>query len=81
MNFIVWAPQDDDYSEERIYYNHEFWEEKMLPNLNKFYLTSLMPEAVSPCRPSGQDICTNFHVVCRGNIFYHNNQSHHCYRR
>ena len=29
-----------------IYYNHEFWEKKMLPNLNKFQRTSLLPEAV-----------------------------------
>ena len=34
----------------------------MFPNLNKFYLTSLLPEAVSPRHPSGQDIRTNFHV-------------------
>ena len=35
----------------------------MLPNLNKFYLTSLLPEVVSPRHPSGQDIRINFHVV------------------
>ena len=43
-------------------YDHELWEEKMLPNLNKFHLTSPLPEAVSPRHPSGQDNRTNFHI-------------------
>ena len=62
-DFVVWTPREDDYSQERIYYDQKFWEEKMLPKLNNFYLTSLLPEVVSPRHPCGQEIRTNFQVV------------------
>lgn len=51
----MWTPRENDYSQERIYYDQKFWEEKMLPQLNNFYLASLLPEVVSPQEnhPSG----------------------------
>ena len=62
-DFVVWTPRKDDYALERIHYDNNFWEEKMIPKLTKFYLSSLLPEAAAPRHTSLQLIREDFEVV------------------
>ena len=32
-DFVVWIPRNDDYVQERIYYDNDFWKDKMIPKL------------------------------------------------
>jgi len=62
-DFVVWTPRKDDYVQERIHYDSKFWEEKMIPKLSKFYLSSLLPEAAAPRHTSLKPIHKDFVVV------------------
>ena len=41
-DFVVWTVVDIHI--ERIYFDHHFWEDQLLPKLDHFYVTAMVPE-------------------------------------
>ncbi|KAL9983200.1 hypothetical protein ACROYT_G005338 [Oculina patagonica] len=50
-DYVVWTPSGIHI--ERIAFDNDFWQEKMIPNLKWFYFNCILPEIASPRHPQG----------------------------
>ncbi len=50
------TPRNDDLHLQRIYIDHDFWNNNMYPRLRCFYYSCVLPELANPRHTSGQPV-------------------------
>ena len=56
-DFVVWTPED--LSVERIPFDKSLWTHCMLPKLQKFFSSYVLPELIDPCYPDQEVVERN----------------------
>jgi len=65
-DFVVWSPSPETSSSsytpvivQRIHVDHDFWNTKVYPRLEEFYMKNMLPKIASPRHSSGQAVRLN----------------------